>query len=68
VCSNFESASSHDQAPADLAARLCGAIDELAASVGGDECSCRQLAERLARTWAMITAADPELASRAARY
>ena len=49
-------------------ARLVSAIDELAAAVGDDESGCTQVTERLARAWAMITAADPELASRAARY
>jgi hypothetical protein len=68
VCSNVALSAPPDQAPADLAARLGSAIDELAAAVGRDECCCTQVAERLARAWGMITAADPELASRAARY
>ena len=68
MCSKTGPAGPRDQAPPDLAARLGSAIDELAAVVGDDESSCTQVAERLAGAWAMITAADPELASRAARY
>jgi hypothetical protein len=55
---------------ADLGQRLSAAIDDLAAaasstSVPADD---QDLAARLAAAWAMIAAADPELASRAARY
>ena len=52
----------------DLAARLGSAIDELAAAVGRDGLGCPQVAERLARAWAMITAADPEAGRATARY
>jgi hypothetical protein len=68
VCSKSGPAGSRDPAPADLAVRLVSAIDELAAVAADYESGCTQVAERLARAWAMITAADPELASRAARY
>ncbi|MGO8960149.1 MAG: hypothetical protein ACLQFR_22675 [Streptosporangiaceae bacterium] len=68
MCSNTSPTSPRDPSPADLAARLSGAIDELAAAVSRGDFGCSQLAERLARTWGMITDADPELASRAARY
>jgi hypothetical protein len=69
MCSNIAApARLQDEAPADLAARLGRAIDELAASISRDESGYPQLAERLARAWAMITGADPEVASRTARY
>jgi len=49
-----------------VAAVLAQAIDELAAAASaGDDA---QLAARLAGTWAMITAADPELAARTEKY
>jgi hypothetical protein len=54
---------------ADLAARLAAAIDELAAAAARDQDAAdRGLAESLARAWAMIVAADPELALRTAWY
>jgi hypothetical protein len=68
MCSNTAPADPQDQAPADIAAELGSAIDELAAVVGRDEPGCPQVAERLALAWAMITGADPEVASRTARY
>lgn len=65
MCSN---ASLPDPA-ADLATRLAAAIDDLAAAGDDyDDAAQRDLAVRLASAWAMITAADPELASRTARY
>jgi len=61
VCSN--------DSPADLGARLGSAIDELAqAAEAADEPAGRDLAVMLARAWALIADADPELAKRAARY
>ena len=57
-----------EPAPGDLAAHLGNAIDELAAGIGTDESGGSQIAQRLARAWALITAADPEMASRTARY
>ena len=68
MCSNTAPVASPAETPADLAARLGNAIDELAAVVGRDESGCPQVAERLARAWAMITGADPEVASLTARY
>jgi hypothetical protein len=59
---------------AELAGKLAAAIDSLAAA-GADEggtdeggASGADLASRLASAWAMIAAADPELAARTARY
>ncbi len=53
----------------ELATRLAAAIDELAATAAGDDSAVdSDLAQRLARAWAMIAAADPELAARTARY
>ena len=53
----------------DVATRLAAAIDELAAAArAGDDANGPELAARLAGAWAMIAAADPELAARTARY
>ena len=53
----------------DIATRLAAAINELAAAATGDQDAADDnLAERLARAWATIVAADPELAARTARY
>jgi hypothetical protein len=69
MCSKVISAGWPARREADLATRLAAAIDELAAAAGTDqEAADSDLAERLARAWAMITAADPELAARTARY
>ena len=68
MCSKTAPAGTPDPPPADLASRLGTAIDELAAAAGRHESGSQQLTERLAQAWAMITAADPELASRASRY
>jgi hypothetical protein len=63
MCSN---ACQHEPAPPAVAAVLAEAIDELAAvASAGDDA---QLAARLAGTWAIITAADPELAARTEKY
>jgi hypothetical protein len=54
---------------ADLATRLAAAIEELAAAASAEQDAAgADVAERLARAWAMIAAADPELAARTARY
>jgi hypothetical protein len=69
---------------AELAGRLAAAIDSLAAAsaddggtedggtedggTGGGGTGGADLASRLASAWAMIAAADPELAARTARY
>jgi hypothetical protein len=54
----------------DLGRRLSAAIDELAAAAtsASGPADDQELAARLAAAWAMIAAADPELANRAARY
>jgi len=52
-----------------LAARLADAIEELVAIAGADaDAGSPDIASRLAQAWAVITAADPELAARAASY
>jgi hypothetical protein len=68
MCSNAgQPAVAH--AGADLAARLAATIDELAAAASAEaDAGSPDVAERLARAWTMITAADPELAARTARY
>jgi hypothetical protein len=54
---------------ADLAVRLAAAIDSLAAAgAENDGIADGDLPARLAGAWAMIAAADPELAARTARY
>jgi hypothetical protein len=59
-------ASPHEPAPLPVATALSRAIDELAAVAGaGDDA---ELAGRLAGAWAMIAAADPELAARTEKY
>jgi hypothetical protein len=50
-----------------LAARLAAEIDEVAAAADVDAAS-PDVTSRLARAWAMITAADPDLAARTAEY
>jgi hypothetical protein len=68
MCSNVSQASSA-RAEAELAARLVATIDEFAAAASADaEGDGPDVAERLVRAWAMLTAADPELAARTARY
>jgi len=63
MCSN---ASSCESQLVEVAAVLAQAIDELAAAAAaGDDA---ELNARLASAWAMIAAADPELAARAERY
>jgi hypothetical protein len=54
-------------AEAELATMLAAAIDELAAAADEDAAGS-DVAARLAWAWAMIAAADPELAARTARY
>jgi len=57
------------RAEAELAARLAAAIDELAVAARADQDAAGpDVAEQLVRAWAVITAADPELAARTARY
>jgi len=69
MCSIDGASDVTSSADADFAARLGMAIDELAAAASQqDDSAAAELAQRLARTWAMIAAADPDLAARTARY
>lgn len=53
----------------DLAKRLSGVIDDVAAAAAnGAEPTDEELAARLAAAWALIAEADPQLAERTARY
>ena len=53
----------------DTAAAVARAVDTLAAAItAGDDATGPEFAAQLAGAWAMITAADPELAARMARY
>jgi hypothetical protein len=63
MCSN--ACKPQPQQPA-VAAVLARAIDELAAAASASDDA--QLAARLAGIWAMIAAADPELAARTEKY
>jgi hypothetical protein len=66
MCSNAGQTGS-SRAEAELAARLAAAIEDLAAAADAGAAS-PDVASRLARAWAMITSADPELAALAAGY
>jgi hypothetical protein len=66
MCSN---AGSGEPSAADTAAAVARAVDTLAAAMtAGDDATGPEFAAQLARAWAMITSADPELAARTARY
>jgi hypothetical protein len=52
----------------DLTAQIGQVIDDLTTAAEQDEPTGRDLAEQLASAWAVIAAADPELARKAARY
>ena len=65
MCSIASATGPAEPAQADLAARLARAIDDLATAASADD---QDVAELLARAWAMVTAADPLLAARTARY
>jgi hypothetical protein len=66
MCSN---GGSHQLSAGDIAAEVARTVDELAAALSaGDDAGDQQIAAQLAGAWAMITAADPELAARMARY
>ena len=66
MCSN---AGGGGEPVTDVGDRLSQAIDELAAAVQtGDLLTGNELAAKLANAWALVTAADPELARRTARY
>jgi hypothetical protein len=66
MCSN-EGRVVPPRADSELAARLAAEIDDLAAAADADAASS-DVTSRLARAWAMITAADPDLAARTAEY
>jgi hypothetical protein len=66
VCSN---ARSREPSVADTAAAVAKAVETLAAAItAGDDATGPEFAAQLASAWAMIAAADPELAARTARY
>ena len=66
MCSNTRS---REPSGADAAAAVANAVDTLAAAItAGDDATGPEFAAQLAGAWAMITAADPELAARMARY
>jgi len=70
MCSNVSEVA-HSRAETALAARLAAAIEDFAAAAAAradTDTASLEVASRLARAWAMITSADPELAARAARY
>jgi hypothetical protein len=65
----YSSSMCSNDPPADLAARLGSAIDEVAAVADkAGQPADGEVAARLAAAWALIAAADPELAERTARY
>jgi hypothetical protein len=69
MCSNASPRPCPQPADGDLAARLGGAIEELAAVAGSAErAAAGDLDVRLAAAWALVAEADPELADRTARY
>ena len=66
MCSN---AKPLEPTAADTAAAVARAVDTLAAAItAGDDATGPDFAAQLAGAWAMITAADPELAARMAWY
>lgn len=69
MCSNASSPGQDGAAAAEVAAQLASAIDECAVAAHHPAGAAEpDLAGRLAAVWAMLTAADPELAAIAARY
>jgi hypothetical protein len=69
MCSNVGDTGQPAQPESALAARLAVAIEELAAAASSDnDAIADDLAARVAGAWALVTAADPELAARTARY
>jgi hypothetical protein len=69
MCSIGSEAAAAEPAQTDLAARLARAIDDLAAAAAaGDGEDGQDVAGLLARAWAMVADADPQLAARTARY
>lgn len=69
MCSNASPPDHGAARPADVAAQLARAIDDCAAvALDPDGAAKPALAGRLAALWGMLTAADPDLAARTARY
>lgn len=77
MCSIARPSGPSDPNSTGLAATLSLALDELAAQLAcacasgadaGADATGPELADRLAGAWAMIAAADPEIAARTARY
>jgi hypothetical protein len=69
MCSNASMPGQDRTAAADVAAQLASAIDECAAAAHHPADAAEpDFAGRLAAIWAMLTAADPELAACTARY
>jgi hypothetical protein len=66
MCSN---ARPQGATAADTAAAVAETVDTLAAAItAGEDATGPEFAAQLADAWAMIAAADPELAARTARY
>ena len=66
MCSNAEP---RRATAADTAAAVAETVDTLAAAItAGDDATGPEFAAQLADAWAMIAAADPELAARTAGY
>jgi hypothetical protein len=69
MCSTVNPSEDATAQPADLATQLAAAIDECAAAADGERgAPGPDLTARVATAWAMLAAADPELAARIARY
>jgi hypothetical protein len=67
MCSNGVHGRRPTWAESELAARLAAEIDDVAAAANADAAS-PDVTSRLARAWALIAAADPDLAARTAEY
>jgi hypothetical protein len=69
MCSNVDVPGQAGAAAAEVAAQLASAIDECAAAAHRSGGAAEpDVSGRLAAMWAMLTAADPELAACTARY
>ncbi len=64
MCSNVSGPAESDG----VVSQLGSAIDDVAAVAKAGEHADRELTVRLAAAWALIAAADPELADRTAKY
>jgi hypothetical protein len=67
MCSNA-GGGSPTHAQSDLVARLAAEIADVAAAAAKADAASPDITSRLAQAWAMITAADPDLATRTAEY